>query len=634
MVSERRLADQYRDQRGGLRQIAPDTRLALERAIGVERPDAASLALAVGGQLADLWPDAVITGAITLEGGDLLPVAAVLPAGVHRFVGTIAGQARDVLLVVAPAPSPPPPRSWAVSAGTFQLVSSGSWGVGDLADVDDLVTILAAAGADALILNPVHAISVTGPYDPSPYYPTSRRYVSAFALRPEKLDEYSNLSAGDRAEVERLRHTVPGRSPLAIGDSHAARAAALRLIFDRCGQPTVDGDAELQTYATFQALAEQHGPDFRRWPARLRTPGEAALDAADPRSVAFHRWLAVEAAAAARRSAERARRLGMAVGIVWDMAVGVDPGGADVWASTGSYARGVSQGAPPDDYSPAGQDWQVAPWNPAALAATGAAEYRHVLRAMLSGGGGLRIDHVLGLVRSWWIPDGWACADGGYVLGEPQLLSAALRLEAARKGALLIGEDLGTVPDGVRELLAATGMLGCDVSVFAFDADTLPPPTWAREMAVASVTTHDLPTIAGWITGSTLALRERLGTLGADPTGERMRSDAHRRRLIAALGTDQPWPAALTLHRHLAESRALIACVGLADMVGQHDPVNIPGTIDEYPNWRIPLTDDQGRIVPLEELAEHPHVLDTISVMRAQRGSRGAPAAACGTVEA
>ncbi len=326
--------------------------------------------------------------------------------------------------------------------------------------------------------------------------------------------------------------------------------------------------------------------------------------------IQFYEWLQWcldEQLAAAQAAAVKA---GMTIGVIHDLAVGVHPDGADPWALSSTLARGVSVGAPPDMYNQLGQDWVMPPWRPDRLAEVGYDPYRTMMRTILRHAGGLRIDHVIGLFRLWWVPPGCRPSDGTYVGYDHEALVGILVLEAHRAGAVVVGEDLGTVEPWTRDYLRSRGILGTSVLWFEKDAvgEPLPPAEW-REMCLATVTTHDLPPTAGYLTGEHIDLRERLGLLTRPVDEERRADDADRRAVLAecrdlgVLADDASQQDQVeALNRLLTLTPARLIGVSLADAVGDRRTINQPGTIDEYPNWRVPLADGNGRPLLLDDI--------------------------------
>jgi 4-alpha-glucanotransferase len=560
-----------------------------------------------------------------------------LPLGYHRL-RVVAGpdeaeESTSVVAVVPPqAPLPTDRRAWGWMVQLYAVRSAGSWGIGDYADLAELARWSGAQGAGLLLVNPLHAFAPVGPVQNSPYYPASRRFSSPLYLRPQQLPEYDAASADVRARVDELASafTPDGDARTRVDRDAAwtAKKAALEALFEhRVERPDAEQSQGLTDFATWCALAERHGPDWHDWPDELHDPhGPAVAQAHDELAdrVAFHAWLqrcCDEQLAAAQRSAVEA---GMPIGIVHDLAVGVDPGGADGWALQADLATGFTVGAPPDQLGPQGQDWRLPPWRPDRLAETGYAPFRDMVRAVLAKGGGLRVDHVLGLFRLWWVPEGASSAEGTYVSYDAEAMLGILGLEAARAGALVVGEDLGTVPDHVRTALAAHAVLGSAVLWFEKDPDDdlpLPPDHW-RELAMATVTTHDLPTVAGWWNDEQVRVRAELGLLGRTRDEELAAAEQDKAALLKAVTAAGLLPAdaadsadaldeetvSLALHGMLTRSPARVVLAALGDAVGDRRQPNLPGTTDEYPNWRLPLADGDGRPVPLEEIESDPRV--------------------------
>ncbi|WP_309116910.1 4-alpha-glucanotransferase [Saccharothrix sp.] len=350
------------------------------------------------------------------------------------------------------------------------------------------------------------------------------------------------------------------------------------------------GDRELWDFARFCALAEKHGPDWRTWPEQDRDPATAQ---ADPDRVAFHAWLQHLCEAQLTRAREAANA--MAVGIVHDLPVGVHPGGADTWAVRDAFAPDVRVGAPPDAFSQLGQDWNLPPWRPDRLAEQGYEPFRAVLRSVLKHGDGIRIDHVAGLWRLWWIPPGEPPKRGTYVRYDENAMLAVLTLEAHRANAVVVGEDLGTVEPKVTEQLHAHGMLSSAVLWFQRDYKKpghplKPPRTWT-ETAMASISTHDLPTAAGFLQAEHVRVRAELGQFAGDVERE-YRSAATERAELEELLKTEGVPAddlVTALHALLAKAPSLLLLTSPQDALGDTRQPNLPGTVDQYPNWRIPL---------------------------------------------
>jgi 4-alpha-glucanotransferase len=313
----------------------------------------------------------------------------------------------------------------------------------------------------------------------------------------------------------------------------------------------------------------------------------------------------------------------MSLGVLHDLAVGVDADGADAWALADVLASGVSVGAPPDNFTPRGQDWGLPPWRPDRLAATGYAALRDMLRAVLAHADGLRIDHVAGLWRLWWIPPGDSPDRGTYVHYDADTMLGVLALEAHRAAATVVGEDLGTVEPEVTEALAANEMLGCAVAWFTRDESApgeplLPPADWPSR-AAASISTHDLPTAAGFLRGEHVRARADRGILD-DVPAEQANADKERAEWLSLLrsegllpddGAEPDETAIITaMHRLLASTPSRLKLISPYDVIGETRQPNLPGTVDEYPNWRLPLP------VTLQELTADPRVADVVAAFK------------------
>lgn len=605
----------------------------------------------------DRWVDPRMVAGVLL-GEATFVVPGDLPLGWHTLRARSAGVDACCVLVVTPDRLPLPPalrgrQRWGLAAQLYSVRSLDSWGLGDLADLAELADWAGRdLGADFLLVNPLHAAQVEGPMEASPYLPTSRRFVNPVYLRVEDVRETAYLPATERALVEwqgeALRATNREAGRLDRDAVWAAKRSALGMVFAHGRSPARQAAFEafrehegpgLRQFATWCAASEHLGTPPSGWPPELRAAHaslSAALGTRLADRVEFYEWLqwvADEQLAAAQRVA---RAAGMAFGVVHDLAVGVHPDGADAWALAGVLAAGVSVGAPPDDYNQQGQDWSQPPWRPDALADLGYAPYRDMLRTVLRHAGGVRVDHILGLFRLWWVPAGRSPADGTYVRYDHDALVGILALEAHRAGAFVVGEDLGTVEPGVHDYLAARGILGTSILWFEKDEAGAPlRPERYRELCLATVTTHDLPPTAAYLAGEHIALRDRLGLLTRDVEVERAVDAADREAvlsmlrdldLLAAGAGDQPGEQDVVeaLHRFLTRTPAVLLGVSLADAVGDRRAQNQPGTSTQYPNWLLPLADGAGRAVLVEDLRTHGRAASLARVLSG-RGPAPAP---------
>lgn len=582
------------------------------------------------------WVDGTLVGVATFE----LP--ADLPLGWHTLYAQIPDveEATCGTLVVVPQTLALPAGvaqdgAWGLMSQIYSVRSRASWGVGDFGDLADMAVWSARdLGADFTLINPVHAAEFSTPMEPSPYLPTSRRFINPLYIRVEDIPEVAYLDADLRAQVEEIASGARAQNTSESIDRDAswdAKKKALRLVYAQPRPPRRQAAFEayceaegqgLVDYATWCVLHELHEDP---WPAQLQdSQSEAVARMREEHSdeVVFAmwcQWVADGQLAAVQREATEA---GMALGIMQDLAVGVHPHGSDAWSLRDALAVGVTVGAPPDPYNQRGQDWSQPPWRPDRLAELGYQPYRAMINAALRHSGGLRVDHIIGLFRLWWIPQGHSPVEGTYVRLDHEALIGILVLEAHRAGGVVVGEDLGTVEPWVRDFLVDRGVLGTSILWFERREDGSPrSPEDYRRLCLASVTTHDLPPTAGYLTGEHIKVRDALG-LFTRPLSEEVAEDVGARedmlRALAdrglldgqadlhRLATD---PSATQLeqiieglHRYLSWSPALLLGVSVPDLVGDRRTMNQPGTDTEYPNWRMPLADAAGTPVLLEEL--------------------------------
>ncbi|MFK0045839.1 4-alpha-glucanotransferase [Streptomyces sp. NPDC090741] len=550
----------------------------------------------------------------------------VPPFGVHRLVAeTPDGRTGDATLIVAPERAPGGGgRVHGVLVQLYSLLSERSWGMGDLGDLAALARWAGRAhGVGFVQVNPLHAAVPGKPTDPSPYRPSSRRFPDPVHLRIEDVPEYADCPdrealgelAGQGAE---LRREVTEKGALIDRDAvWELKRRALELLY--AAPRTPEREADYRRFCAEQGAAlDRHAA----WCAGRDCGGGAD----------FHRWLVWLTDTQLAAAQQAAREAGMPVGIVHDLAVGVHPHGSDTLGPP-LYAKGVSVGAPPDAFNARGQDWGLPPWRPDRLAATGYAPFRALLRGVFRYAGALRIDHVMGLFRLWWIPEGAPPADGTYVSYDGEAMLAILVLEAHRAGAPVIGEDLGTVEPRVRKALARRGVLGTSVLWFerdwAGDGQPLAPEAW-RADCLATATTHDLPPTAAKLAGGHVELRDRLGLLTRPVEEERAQDAADTAQwldVLEGLGLDTKGEEAAVraLYGFLLRTPARMVGVWLPDAVGDRRPQNLPGTWDQYPNWRLPLADSAGRPLTLEALAASPRANALLSAVREGAGARTAP---------
>ena len=585
----------------------------------------------------------------TLLGEATFALPPDLPLGWHEVhLDTPSGAASCPLVVtpdrLAPPAGPADRQRWGFMAQLYSVRSQASWGMGDLADLAELVDWSARdLGADFLLVNPLHAAEPAGHMEASPYLPTTRRFVNPVYVRVEDVREVAYLTPEQRARIEAAAAGLrPQNASTAEIDRDAvwtAKKDALGLVFaaprSAARQAAFDAFCEregvgLAGFATWCAIAEHLGMPPSTWPDEVHDPTSARvgeLRVALAERITFFQWLQWVADEQLARAQQAAVDAGMAFGIVHDLAVGVHPEGADTWALSGALAQGVSVGAPPDAFNQQGQDWSQPPWRPQRLAELGYAPYRDMLRTVLRHSGGIRVDHVMGLFRLWCIPQGAGPDQGTYVRYDHEALLGILCLEAQRAGAFVVGEDLGVVEPWVREILRERGVLGTSILWFERDSQgrPLPPEAW-RELCLATVTTHDLPPTAGYLAGEHVELRHRLGLLTRDLEEELEVDAADRATVLELLRSRSLLPDGATeqqtveaLHRLLTWTPCRLLGVSLPDATGDHRTQNQPGTSTQYPNWKVPLGDGSGEAVLLEDLRTDPRVLSLAQAVSASR---------------
>ncbi len=672
------VATEYDDWRGGNVIVPASTIVAVLRALGIDASDDAAAARALAqeadrpwrrllppvvvcregwtpwvpvhlphGERAEVWveledggrrdvrqvdhwvPPRVIDGREVGEATYELP--GDLPLGWHALVASQGGTTASAPLVVTPARLQLPPalagrRAFGLMTQLYSVRSRRSWGVGDLADLGELASWAARdLGADFVLVNPLHAAEPVPPMEPSPYLPTTRRFVNPMYIRVEDIPELGYVSAAERQLLEWHADDARALNTDDVIDRDAswqAKAAALRIVFqlprsprrERAFAAFVEREGQgLVDFATWCALAQKHGLPWDEWPEELHDPRSAGVAAAREdlaEDVLFHQWLQWVVDEQLATVQQDARHDGMAIGVVHDLAVGVHPSGADAWGLADALARRVNVGAPPDPFNQMGQDWSQPPWRPDRLQELGYAPYRDMLRTVLRHAGGIRVDHVIGLFRLWWVPEGTTPDAGTYVRYDHEALIGILALEAYRAGALVVGEDLGVVEPWVRDYLYERGVLGTSILWFEKDAEGRPLPAEAyRELCLATVTTHDLPPTAGYLAGEHIDLREELGLLTRPVEQERAVDAAEQeavltmlrdRGLLRADGDEHDVVEAL--HRFLTWTPARLIGVSVSDLTADRRTINQPGTDEEYPNWRLPLAGPEGEPVLLEDL--------------------------------
>jgi 4-alpha-glucanotransferase len=531
-------------------------------------------------------------GEVRLEGGEDLPPD--LPFGYHSLTRLSDGEC--VPLVVSPRQCLlPTERAWGWAVQVYAARSERSWGIGDLGDLGRLASWSAKElGAGLALVSPLHAALPGLPQEPSPYFPSSRRFRNPLYLRVEDVAGAGagSGSAGDAladlADLASAGRALNGNRRIDRDAVYRLKMDALERLWDAFGgDPGFDRfraeqGEPLEGYATFCALTEEYGRPWSSWPAEVRRPDSRAVGAFRHERrdrVDFHVWLQwlldVQLAAA-----------GAELPLIHDLAVGVDPAGADAWQWQDVLAGDMSVGAPPDEFNTQGQDWGVPPFDPWKLRDARYGPFIETVRSAFRHAGGIRLDHVMGLFRLYWVPRGTSAAAGTYVRYPAADLLDIVALESHRAGAYVVGEDLGTVEEEMREELARRHVLSYRVLWF----ERTPPEEWPVE-ALAAVTTHDLPTIAGLWGGTDLEEQRRLGLVPNEEATEATREHLASMTLDGQDVVDGAYAA-------LGRTPCLLLTGTLDDALGVEERPNMPGTLDEWPNWSIALP------VPLEQIEQ------------------------------
>ena len=579
-----------------------------------------------------------------------LRLPAISEAGYHRLLI----DNRDIVMAVAPSrcltidDAVPDARLWGVAAQIYALRSSGDGGIGDAAGAAELADAAAAAGADAVALSPLHALFTADSARFAPYSPSTRlffnplhgsptlvfgeRYVSTIIAeaqlgsRLRQLEEQPLIDwpLAAAAKLDLLRHLYDAFTSNSDGDS------GLHVDF---AQFRADGGELLMQHAVFETLhASQSATgagDWRHWPTDLRDAGSAAVGVfaasheAEVRFQCFLQWVADRSIGIAQ---DRARSAGMRIGLIADLAVGMDPMGSHAWSRHADILGGLAIGAPPDLFNPRGQNWGLTGFSPRALVNGGFAPFLATVRAVLRHAGGIRIDHAMGMTRLWLIPEGAEPAEGAFLTYPVTDLLRLLALESHRNQAIVVAEDLGTVPEGFRETLDAAGLHGMRVLWFERTQRNFAPPERWDHSAIAMTSTHDLPTVAGWWRGTDIAARAHCGRLGAgvheaDVAAERKSDRSILWRAFTDAGVaegpepppDEPQAAVDAALRFVAVTDSPLFLPQIEDVLGLEEQPNLPGTVDEHPNWRRRLKP------PADALLDEPRAAARVANLAAKR---------------
>ena len=569
----------------GTRHAAPrDTVRAIERAMTAGRGPAGggTLVVRAGSRMRVGKAD------VHLEGGGIRPIDGELPADLPIGYHTLAGRSgAPRRLIVAPAACHLPAdfATWGWAIQLYAARSRRSWGMGDLADLRWLGRWARDQGAGLALINPLAAPAPTMPQQPSPYFPSSRRFRSPLYLRIEDVE-----GARDEdivRDLARSAHRLNRERLIDRDEIFRLKSRALEAIWTSARERTDDRfeafrreQSGLREFATFCALAERFGGGWRQWPAEYHRPDSPAVariarSARIRERIAFHEWLQYLVD-------RQLARASAALPVMQDLPIGFDASGADAWAFQDVLAHGMSVGAPPDEFNTKGQNWGLPPFVPARLRSAGYEPFVQTIRACLRHAGGLRIDHVMGLFRLFWIPEGRAPRDGAYVESNGGELLSIVALESQRARAVIVGEDLGTVEESTREQLAAHHLLSYRLLWFEKTRPVQYPVN-----ALTAITTHDLPTVVGLWSGFDLDVQKELGLSPNEAGTREIRQRVQR--MTRAAASAPPAEVVARVHEALARAPSRILTATLDDAMAVEERPNMPATHDEWPNWRLAL---------------------------------------------
>ncbi|HEX6691238.1 MAG TPA: 4-alpha-glucanotransferase, partial [Burkholderiales bacterium] len=483
-------------------------------------------------------------------------------------------------------------RVWGFGVQLYSVRSARNWGIGDFGDLRALLELSARLGASLLGVNPLHAADGS-PYSPSSRFALNWRYLDVEAVPGYAASKKARALVASDAFQKRLK-ALRATTLVDYQGVGRAKLEVLELLFRESAHSSAQVPKGMREFALFEALREKLGGPWQAWPEAYRDPASAEVTRFLSRNlerVRFHEYLQLEARRQLEAAQAHSRALGMAIGLYVDLALGADAGGAEVWANRSLYALGVSAGAPPDEFNPRGQDWGLPPFSPRALRAADYAPFAELLRASMPEGGALRLDHVMALMRLYWIPRGASAERGGYVRYPFRELLAVLAQESRRRRCLVVGEDLGTVPKPLRAALNDAGVLSYRPLLFEKDpaGEYGPPAGYPRE-ALVCVSTHDLPTWRGFWAATDLALRAALD-LSVDPPREQELREADKMALARALAREGLDRSAAAAHTFVARTPCKIVLVQPEDVFELLEQANLPGSVEGHPNWqrKLPL---------------------------------------------
>ncbi|XDA98351.1 4-alpha-glucanotransferase [Sulfitobacter sp. LCG007] len=655
------------DLSGAEHATSPETKRALLRANGVDVSSEASVSEALAAETArraDRWfPEEIVieseseatlgfglgaewtlteTGADepAAEGrADAAIVLPAVPSGIYELEARAGGRVEHVTVLAAPKRLPSVQgltgcrRLWGISLALYGLQSDRNAGMGDFADLALAAETFGRLGAGFVGVNPVHSMGYLEFDTASPYSPSHRGFFNTAYIAPDRLPGLENSEAAQAALAEYQESFARYRSSETVphGPLKRAQQKALEALFGIFREKTGGRAAqdfevfrdlaspEIMRFARYEALSEDHGADWRTWPREIDTAD------ADPERVDYHLWLQWAAERQLQRAQTGALDAGMPLGLYLDLAVGPRRDGAEAWCEQASIAEGVSVGAPPDHLNPEGQRWNLAAFAPALLRKHKYAPFRQILAATMRHAGVVRIDHVLGLYRSFWIPDDGS--PGAYISQHFESLIAVIKIEAERNGTAVIGEDLGLVPDGFRDTMRDHGFYGYSVLQYEKAGDgRFRDPDSMSPQVLSCFSTHDTPTLRGYARGRDIDWWQKLGWVEAgvaDDARDRRREDIE---MLKEMGGDAPCGVVdpqddadrlqNAVQSTLARSPAAMVCIQLDDVLGSVEAQNLPGTVEQHPNWQ------RRHGVPVDQLADHQGLASLAACM--ERNGRSA----------
>ena len=584
-----------------------------------------------------------------LEGG--------VPSGYHRLkIDSGDARARETVLIVTPGRCWLPSsvvngrRVWGIAAQLYLLRSADDWGIGDFTDLRRFAGLVSAAGADIVGLNPLHQLFLDTPEHASPYSPASRLLLNVLNIGVAAVPGFANCAGLQRliASDAFQQKLAKCRAAKLVDYTTVSelKLQAFALLFEHWKS---SADAQCDSFESFRreqgemlerncvfhsvrqmfAHCDPNLSDWRRWPEEYRDPSSPAIArfASEHRDeITFRAWLQWIADSQLASAAAAAKD--MEIGLYRDMAVGADVSGVETWSNQTALVSGVHIGAPPDIYNPAGQDWGLPPFHPRALKEEGYRSFIELIRANMRHAGALRIDHVMALQHLYWVPKGGWPKNGAYMRYPLEELVGILALESQRNQCLVVGEDLGTVPDGFRDRMAHANILSYRVLFFERKAKSgaFRRPNQYPVLSVAVASNHDLPTIRAWWEGRDIDLKERLHLFPESGEAQRQQRERDRKQLLRAMKKERLLPPKGEfggedlipfVHAYLARSKSFLAMPQIDDISGEIEPVNLPASSSEYPNWhrRLSLT--------LEELATDSRLKQSARIFQSERGLLG-----------